>query len=343
MLLQSESDHKTKPGQDFQSDAPPPAYTEVGPTLSDSPSTASSSHFATSTASSSFAPFPSGSHHFAAVSTSSPGPRHLEAPLLPSRPQSTGTPQSAPLLHSRSSSHFATSSTGPSTLSPRPRYSEPPSPRPIPSPQSSLTTPSTPKTGATNFVNVYRYFNDITGSFFVDPTLQVHPSLLAPLPEGEVESNRKNLNFGTMAGVIQVEVTIVQSAPIQRDITRPPRCTIQIKNKLGLSMLRLHAPDARQRLPIFIRMWSRCGPLRLYLSRSFVGVLTVSGSIAPIFISDRVAPYVHSMDDTNGSRRYFFGDMASCPWNSPNEKTWMGDECVLESLIAPIHLAFDDE
>lgn len=101
-------------------------------------------------------------------------------------------------------------------------------------PTTHQRTPPHPK--ATNYVSIYKHLNSTIESFFIDPTLRLHQSLLPPLLPGETDATRKNINLGTTMGIIDVDITVLGEDSSQE---LAPRCYIQVKNKMGLSSVRV--------------------------------------------------------------------------------------------------------
>lgn len=53
----------------------------------------------------------------------------------------------------------------------------------------------------------------VKGSFIIDPSLQIPPSLLAPLAYGETDYSRKNLRVESRNGSVEIDVSVTTRNP----------------------------------------------------------------------------------------------------------------------------------
>ncbi|KAF8920587.1 hypothetical protein CPB85DRAFT_1428665 [Mucidula mucida] len=228
------------------------------------------------------------------------------------------------------------------TASPPIPYPHPAS-TPTPYTQSPIppTPTSPPGTPGRNYISVFRHLNSTFEDFCINPCFNVPLNQRPPLQSGETEVSRKNLNIGTTCGTIDSRVTVVGDDP-----TTPPtkkvRCTIQVKNKVGPTNISLYASNSPHRHAVFLRVFSRAGPMDIHLPRSFIGIISVTG-VGPLTFSNGILPAIHSLSNSFTGRRYFVGDMSTSPWNEGSEHNWIGDECVLEATLGPVYIGYNDE
>ena len=89
-----------------------------------------------------------------------------------------------------------------------------------------------------NYLSLTRKDSSINGTFVIDPTLRIPPSLLPSLEEGESEGERKNLRLVSDYGVVDVEIYLVDG---ERDETSTPipRTTLYAKADHGWVVVKL--------------------------------------------------------------------------------------------------------
>jgi len=171
-----------------------------------------------------------------------------------------------------------------------------------------------------NYISLTRPFDNIKGTFVLDPNLR--------LPQPMLSNDKVNLTLSALMGEVSAIVYVVGSKSLPGDKTR-----MEVSSTMGSTRLEIHA--AEQRAPISISITARLGEVKLLLPRSFRGPLRLSATLGQITLS----PALRAGTVTTGDRM-FVGDWTE---EELKQEAWVGDEASVDSALGSVSVAYNDE
>ncbi|KAJ7889953.1 hypothetical protein B0H14DRAFT_2691384 [Mycena olivaceomarginata] len=158
-----------------------------------------------------------------------------------------------------------------------------------------------------NYISLTPRFNGVKGTFVLDPTLRLPPSM---------QPHSDKLHLG-----------------ISASLPSGSKTRMEVSSKMGSTKLVLHAPECRA--PLTVNVDSRLGESTLLLPRSFRGPIRLSNTLGEITLSAALRAATVSFGD-----RMFIGEWKE---EEVKQKVWPGDELVVNSLLGSIYVGYNDE
>ncbi|KAJ7583793.1 hypothetical protein C8J56DRAFT_192483 [Mycena floridula] len=204
-------------------------------------------------------------------------------------------------------------------------------------PRAGLLSPST-EARAINYISIHRKIGPLNEKHVLDPTIQIPPSLLPPLLQGETEDSRRHLSLETKTGSIQADITLVDK--LSSDILhKSGRVVMGVKTfGVGAISVQVHASDSPTRLRFCLRTSTRSGAVTIHLPRSFRGNLIISVPIGVLNVSEDLHAQLTTISEDGHLRRCFVGDMAH-----PDSFADDVDQLHAETTVGNVTLLYDDE
>ncbi|KZW01635.1 hypothetical protein EXIGLDRAFT_717217 [Exidia glandulosa HHB12029] len=243
----------------------------------------------------------------------------------------------APLLPVNPPPYFSPSSDSPSA----PSYAEDAATHTLPR--------AVPPIARCNLLTIRRPYGSVTGSFVIDPELEIPPQMIPALKKDE---ERKNLllEVGNKR-TIDADVWVVDPAPQSQSqasssSTAPlPRTTIEAvgggtsggHNSLRLS---LHSAGSRP----FSLVVSQFGTVTLELPRSFSGPLTLHtrNGVGRVQFSQAFESMLTEFSDCDDMRKCFVGDFRESGFGRGGAE-WEGSTVEVRALEGKVYIRFVDE
>ncbi|KAJ6478572.1 hypothetical protein C8R47DRAFT_1138877 [Mycena vitilis] len=172
-----------------------------------------------------------------------------------------------------------------------------------------------------NYISLTRRLGEVKGTFVLDPTLHLPPSMQVP-------NNKLHLSLSALMGEVAAVVYVVGSAAASTSKTR-----MEVTSTMGTTRLEIHAPD--HRAPISVSVSARLGEAILLLPRSFRGPLNVSATLGEITISSALRAGTVMFGD-----RMFVGHWTE---EEVKQKAWAGDEASISSSLGTVYVGYDDD
>jgi len=206
--------------------------------------------------------------------------------------------------------------------------------RPIP---SASTSPSSPEgLNPTNYVTIMRKHEAIKADFVIDPSLRIPDALLPPLPSGQ--NDRNNLHLESYHGSIKTEVHVMPpSRPPPSD--QPRRTTLMMKTEHGAILAKLHVATGI-RPPIHLSAINKHGSIKIYIPRSFVGLVSVTKGNGCVKFSDNLQKKLTAFGEAKQTQKYFVGNLAE--WSNI-EGEWDGDEIGVENKHGAVKIHYTED
>ncbi|KAF9458399.1 hypothetical protein BDZ94DRAFT_1270843 [Collybia nuda] len=199
--------------------------------------------------------------------------------------------------------------------------------------------PVQPGIKPSNFVSISRNNGSVKDRWFLDPGLMIPTSQLLPLPAGETEDRRKNLNIESRNGEIVADVTLAQYNP-NREINAldRKRAIIHVKSYNGGITTKVHTPHS-PRLPFYLDVLAYNGAVHIYLPRTFHGLLAIKTWNGSTKFSAEASTEITTFSDIDKVHRCFIGDFSE--WQ--DQESWTGDEVTIEAKHGSVKVLYDDE
>ncbi|KAJ7855018.1 hypothetical protein B0H14DRAFT_2579610 [Mycena olivaceomarginata] len=173
-----------------------------------------------------------------------------------------------------------------------------------------------------NYISLTPRFNGVKGTFVLDPTLRLPPSM-------QPHSDKLHLGISAVMGEVNAVVYVVGS----ESLPSGSKTRMEVSSKMGSTKLVLHAPECRA--PLTVNVDSRLGESTLLLPRSFRGPIRLSNTLGEITLSAALRAATVSFGD-----RMFVGEWKE---EEVKQKVWPGDELVVNSLLGSIYVGYNDE
>lgn len=222
------------------------------------------------------------------------------------------------------------------------------SPPPYAPSSSSSSSPPTaepllrrvaPPIARCNHVAIKRVTGHTTGSFVIDPELDIPESMLSPPVEGQ---ERRNLSLDVNTSNIDVDVWVVEPPSVSGvplDVladAKYPRTTMEFK-AYNIAV-RLHSSGDRP-FTLDLKAGSS-GIVNLELPHTFCGPLTIRSVSGTVTYSRALQPMVATFSDYDGIRKCFVGDFRE---NHYGEGEWRGSSVEIDTHGGKVNLRFADE
>ncbi|KAG8832291.1 hypothetical protein FRC18_005295 [Serendipita sp. 400] len=233
-----------------------------------------------------------------------------------------------------------------------------------PSTSGGINSPPAPS----NLVHVFRRDGSIQGKWNIDPDLVVPTALLGDDPDkerplastswwdnqkkkkGEVKEEEKqkreipNLTLHTRDGRIHADVWITNSIATPVTEKQSKHTTLDLYTRDGDIILRLCSKGRR---PVKINAYTHDGRIRIFLPRSFVGLVLHTIYDGKIIFSPAMQPSVSTFSMIEGKRgSTFIGDWKQAMGAEGKEVTvdsWDGDQCEVTTRDGSILFFWEDE
>ncbi|KZV96493.1 hypothetical protein EXIGLDRAFT_424708 [Exidia glandulosa HHB12029] len=190
-----------------------------------------------------------------------------------------------------------------------------------------------------NHVAIKRASGKLTGSYVIDPELEIPIEMLAPLGESE---ERKNLLVDVGYNEIDIDVWVAQRTTIDGvpiaalgDV-KHPRTTIDVAG--SNIALRLHSAGERP-FALSVKADSS-GSVNLELPRNFRGPLTIRSEKGNVKFSPAFEPLVATFSDYDDIRKCFVGDFKELQFG---QGPWEGSMIEITAPYGKLNLRFTDE
>jgi len=202
-------------------------------------------------------------------------------------------------------------------------------------------TPGTPQLPVkpSNYISISSRDASVKGTWVIDPSLKIPTSLLAPLLEGQTESDRRNLNVESKNGHVNADIFITpfDFSSDSKEVGRK-RTTIYVKSSDGSVTAKLHDCQS-PRLPFYLNAYSSDGHVTVHIPRSFHGLIVIASHHGHCKFSEEITKQLTVFSDVGKTRKAFLGDFSGLR----DDEAWEGDEIMLESKDGSVWVHFDDE
>jgi len=218
-------------------------------------------------------------------------------------------------------------------------YQPPSGPPPPPGPsyqqQGGFSQQPHPATiPRTNYVNVDSPNSSVRGTWYIDPSLQIHQSLLGPMPAGM--TSRPHAKIYSKNGGVNAEIYILGE-------TRE-RVYMDIGSKNGSVTVKV--PE-RAGHPFYLNAYSHNGSVTVYLPANFIGALKHTTHNGKVTFSSELQGRLARFGDVGGVGQSFLGDWASAGYGTDDGRggmrEWHGDEVLAESKNGSINFRLATE
>lgn len=215
-----------------------------------------------------------------------------------------------------------------------------------------------------NYVHVFKRDGSILGQWNIQPALLVPSELLLSSeerekatatisnwaamqkkskPKAEVEEEPANLTLHTRDGRIQADVWIADSNEEDALEEEAKKCTkLDLHTRDGGVVLRVRTHGTR---PLHIRAYTHDGHIRVFLPRSFTGLVQHEIYDGKLVFSPAMHPSVSTFSQVDGKRgASFIGDWQTAMKDGENALgNWQGDRCEATSRDGSLYFFWEDE
>ncbi|EJD51044.1 hypothetical protein AURDEDRAFT_160188 [Auricularia subglabra TFB-10046 SS5] len=172
----------------------------------------------------------------------------------------------------------------------------------------------------------------VSGSFVIDPELEIPTELLAPVEEGE---ERKHLIIDVPNSQVDVDVWVVPH-PLFHSDTKSHTTNLEVHG--SHVAMRLHSTGDR---PISLTVKAgHSGQVSLEIPSTFRGPMTIHNGNGNVKFSSALDPLVATFSDVDKVRKCFIGDFKQLGFG---QGAWEGSALEIHSLHGSVKLRFADE
>ncbi|KAH8806503.1 hypothetical protein DL96DRAFT_1630839 [Flagelloscypha sp. PMI_526] len=219
-----------------------------------------------------------------------------------------------------------------------PAYDHTPSPSGSSSPSQTRQFPVPEHVQPSNLLHLSATHQPIKDKYIINPNLAIPRALLPPLNPEETEQTRANLSLVSTHSYVTAEVwTLSDSKP-------PAPNVVRINAKSTHSYVHIILHDDTHTRPLRINCHSTHGKVKLYLPRSFVGMISGSTKHGKVEFSPAIRAKGTLLGNIENMSRIFIGDLDLYHEEREGEEGSNGlDEADLSAPHAGLTVYFEDE